>query len=168
MPRTYEPIASVTLGADNVTAATFTSIPATYTDVVLVLVGAMDTNHASILCRVNGDTASNYSGTYLVGSFSAGAQSTRESNLAFARLGGAVSYGALANEQFTIVSQFPSYANTNVNKTILSASAQSYEVGRIVALWRSTSAINQIQVYHPVAKFKSGFTCSLYGIKASA
>ncbi len=167
MPATYEPIASVTLGSDNVTAATFSSIPATYTDLVLVMAGAMDTNHASILCRVNGDTASNYSGTYLAGSYVSTAQSTRESNLTFARLGHAVSYGALADEQHMVRSTFMSYANTNVNKTILSESAASYEVSRIVDLWRSTSAINQIQVYHPVAKFRSGFRVSLYGIKAA-
>ncbi len=169
MARTYEPIASVTLGSDNATGATFTSVPASFTDLVLVFAGAIDTNHASILCQVNDDTGSNYSGTYLAGSFSTTTSSTRESNRTSARLAHAVSYGALANEQHMVRSIFQSYSNTNVNKTILSESNGSYEVSRIVDLWRSTTAINKIVVFVPgTAKFKSGSTFSLFGIKASA
>jgi len=54
MPKTYEPIATTTLGS-NQTTITFSSIPSTYTD--LVIVSNMGTTTASYpFIRFNGDT----------------------------------------------------------------------------------------------------------------
>jgi len=73
-------------------------------------------------------------------------------------------YGDVVN-----VARFMSYANTNVYKTVLMSSDNPNNlVLRTVGLWRSTSAITEIQVLVALDQLKAGYTFSLYGIKASA
>jgi hypothetical protein len=85
---TYTPIATTTLGSST-SSYTFSSIPQTYTDLVLIVSGygaASDGN--SIVCRVgNGtvDSGTNYSTTRLSGSGSS-ASSGRSSGSDFMRL----------------------------------------------------------------------------------
>ena len=72
MPATYEPIASTTLG----TAAadiTFSSIPGTYTDLVLVLYGGFATAASDLYTQFNSDTGTNYSNSDLRGNGTAAA-----------------------------------------------------------------------------------------------
>jgi hypothetical protein len=66
MPRTYEPIASTTLGTASGTIS-FDSIAATWTDLVLVLNFGVATAGPTIRLRFNDDSGSNYSYTYLGG-----------------------------------------------------------------------------------------------------
>ena len=61
---TYEPIATTTLTATNSTV-TFSSIPSTYTDLVLIVNSLGTGSYYSI--QVNGDTATNYSRTRING-----------------------------------------------------------------------------------------------------
>ena len=77
MPTTYEPIATQTLGSAAATI-TFSSIPATYTDLRLVLVGT-STISANPKINFNSDTATNYSQTILSGNGSV-ANSARQTN----------------------------------------------------------------------------------------
>lgn len=167
MPATYEPIASTTLGSA-ATGITFSSIPSTYTDLVLVLQMVSTSANNDVRLRVNGDSGSNYSSTYLAGSGSA-ASSGRGS------VGGSISALYVAGTSTglnTFVYQFQSYANTNVFKTVLISSAvPDKEVVRTVGLWRSTSAINEIYVFeagnNSPATFAANTVASLYGIKAA-
>ena len=66
MPATYEPIATTTLGSA-VNSFTFSSIPNTYTDLVLVVVVPTAASSGTFGLRFNSDTASNYSHTTLSG-----------------------------------------------------------------------------------------------------
>ena len=83
MPATYEPIATNTLGsaAANVT---FSSIPATYTDLVIVYQALAATGNPDMTAQFNGDTGSNYSATRLSGNGTA-ASSARYTSQTFAR-----------------------------------------------------------------------------------
>jgi len=74
---TYTPIATTTLGS-SATSYTFTSIPSTYTDLVIVAQIKGDTT-TYLNLRFNGDTGSNYSRTTLSGNGST-ASSERRSN----------------------------------------------------------------------------------------
>ena len=172
MATTYEPIASQTLGSDTANIE-FTSIPGTYTDLVLVLTGRTSrTTDAfeAVGMRFNSDSGSNYSLTYLLGSGAATA-SNRASNITnveFARFNPSVS----GNTSPAIaVAQIMSYASTSVFKTVLgsgAASAEAYPVSRYVGLWRSTAAITSIRLQTGLGpNFVSGATASLYGIKAA-
>lgn len=162
MPATYEPIATTTLGsaAANIT---FSSIPATYTDLRVVLV-ATTTVADAIHLRYNADTGANYSRTVLQGDGSTAA-SSRQTGENFI-------YLTRTNLDTTLPQLFEidifSYAGST-NKTCLVASSQdkngSGVVVREVGLWRSTAAINEVALASFSSTFKIGTTATLYGIK---
>jgi hypothetical protein len=161
MPITYEPIATTTLGSA-AASVTFSSIPATYTDLVLVFAGANATALSGNGIQFNGDTASNYSNTNLSGDGTT-ASSARFSNQIYIRAG--ISF---TSQSVSIIS-IQNYANATTYKTLLArgGAGNSY-VRADVGLWRSTSAINSILYYvDSGANFTSGSTFTLYGIKAA-
>ena len=171
MARTYEPIASTTLSS-TVSDFTFTSIPGTYTDLILVLAlsEASGNVRGGVIQVGNGsvDTGTNYSGTYLHGSGSA-ASSARLSSQSNLRIGRYMN----VNGRLLVTAHFMSYANTNVFKTVLCSLANQADssdpsVAREVGLWRSTSAITDIKVFcGSPATLASGSVLSLYGVKAA-
>ena len=73
---TYTPIYTTTL-ASAAASYTFSSIPSTYTDLVIAATG-LTTAGTTLAMRFNGDTATNYSDTYLLGNAGA-ASSSRDS-----------------------------------------------------------------------------------------
>ena len=81
---TYTPIATQTTSGST-GAVTFSSIPQTYTDLVVVINTSLSGLCNSLL-QFNGDTGSNYSGTVIGGSGSAPITG-RGSNLTFSYLG---------------------------------------------------------------------------------
>jgi hypothetical protein len=161
MPATYEPISTQTLGTATA-SVTFSSIPATYTDLRLVVSGSTSASDNTVI-RVNGDTASNYSSTYLGGNGTA-ASSGRFSSQTYAILG-YVGSGNQMVEQF----DFMNYSNTTTFKSILCRSgSSSVWVEGSIGLWRSTAAINSITIlFFSSATFNTGTTFTLYGIKAA-
>lgn len=166
MAVTYEPIASQTLSSA-ANSVTFSNIPDTFTDLSLVISSASTATPCGQHFRVNGDTGSNYSNTGLYGNGSS-ALSNRWSNQTFGWAGNTSTDLKTGDPQSAVV-QFMNYANTNVNKTVLTSYASaSAEVVRIVNLWRSTAAITSITLLTTTANnFASGSTFSLYGIKAA-
>ena len=161
---TYTPIATTTLGS-NTAYYDFTSIPSTYTDLILISSAATVAGSDITFQVGNGsvDTGNNYSVTWLYGTGSA-AGSARSSNIAF----GYFDYYAgadstLGNNVATV--HFMNYANVNVWKTVLSRSANANSgVDAVVNLWRSGAAINIIRVKGATSNLKTGTTLSLYGI----
>jgi hypothetical protein len=164
MPSTHIPIATVTAtGSD---AVNFTSIPSTYTDLILVC-NLKAANSADVSVRVNNDTGSNYSRIWLTGTGSS-ASSGRNTTLTYFQ---PEANGYVTNTMSqNMIIQFMNYSNTTVNKTFLSRS-NNWEVGvdAIVGMWRNTAAINRIDIA-PVGAtyFSAGSTLSLYGIASAA
>lgn len=160
---TYTPIATYTL-LGSASSYTFSSIPTTYTDLVLVMTATQGAG-TSVYCQVgNGsvDTGSNYSYTGLYGSGSA-AGSARASNQTGAYLGYLGS-----TTIYNAINHFMNYSNTTTYKTILNRKNQSDQyVEADVALWRSTAAINTIKIYPQSGNFDAGSTFTLYGIAAA-
>ncbi len=163
MPATYNPIATTTLGSANSTI-TFSSIPGTYTDLVLVL-SSLSASASTPIIRFNSDTGNNYSWTRLVGTGSA-AQSGRLTSLSYIE----IAYSALSSTipSLGIVNVF-NYANTSTNKTILCSSSQdqngSGSTQSSVGLWRNTSAITTITITMDGGfNFAANTTATLYGI----
>jgi hypothetical protein len=164
MPTTYEPIATNTLGSDTATI-TFSSIPATYTD--LVLVATIKNNSGgsrAIQVLLNNDTGTNYSMSDLQGNGSSGA-STRSTGTAYLDPSITSPGAAFA----TLILNLPSYANTSIYKTMLGRNGSSTTNTRaVVNLWRSTSAISSIKFQMGGADlYSTGCTFTLYGIKAA-
>jgi hypothetical protein len=160
MPATYEPIATTSpTGSGQVT---FSSIPSTYTDIALILsLNPSGTDNMAI--RFNNDSASNYSLTRLIGNGSS-ASSTSVTNSTYPIVqSGLYASGYPAFFKFDIFG----YAGST-NKTFLSSALVdkngSGEITNCVGLWRSTSAINRIDLF---GSFGNGTTVTIYGIKAA-
>lgn len=160
MTVTYEKIATSALGSAG--AIVFTSIPATYTDLVLVATLApASAGSSNLIIQVNSDSGGNYSWTKLVGNGSA-TSSSKNSNYGYCAVG-----DLGTNVQATI--HFQNYANTTTYKTFLSRFGwASVSTGSVTGLWRSTSAINRIELAQDGAPytFATGSVATLYGIKA--
>jgi hypothetical protein len=166
---TYTAIAEQTLGSA-AASVTFSSIPQTYTDLVFVLnartVSAV--TGVQFFCRINGDSATNYSWTQVAGDGST-AYSDRLTNDAYCRLGNVAGSSAASGTFSPNIINFQNYSNTTTNKTILTrGSTAGSEVLASVSLWRSTSAISSVVFYVAgLANWDTGSTFSLYGIAAA-
>lgn len=160
MASTYEPIATTTLGSGQ-GLVTFASIPATYTDLRLVYTG---TGSATIpfALQFNNDTGSNYSYTLLYGTGSSAA-STRGTSQTEGYVGN------VWTDQNTIIVDIMNYSNTTTYKTQISrANSAGNRVAAWVNLWRSTAAINKIDITATGGgSYQTGSTFTLYGIKAA-
>ena len=164
MPNTYVALKTETVAVAT-SSVTFSSIPTDYTDLVLVVNGAVTSGTANWVLQVgNGsvDTGSNYSETDLWGTGSA-AQSARGSNQTSILLN---SYGYLDTVfRANAICHIMNYSNTTTNKTILARANNSDNgVHAGVGLWRSTVAINTIKIAASASTFVVGTTFSLYGI----
>ena len=158
---TYTPIATQTLGS-TASTVTFSSIPSTYTDLVIISAAKSTGSTESIMLRFNGDSGNNYSFTYLFGTGTA-ANSGRQSNLSFA-LGGFASQNYQAN-----IVNIMNYADTTTYNTSLERrNDASTQVFQSVSLWRNTAAITSLTLQPENGQsFASGSTFTLYGIAAA-
>jgi hypothetical protein len=164
MPATYDKIESQTLGSTQSTV-TFTTIPQTYTDLVLIINPIITTGSKDVCVQFNGDAASNYSNTILSGDGSSASS---------ARLSGQVriflDYFAVVNTaRSNRVVNIMNYSNATTNKTVLSrANNAGAGVDAIVGLWRNTAAITSMVLNAQTGgTFDVGSTFTLYGIKAA-
>ena len=165
MTATYDCIATTTLGSA-LSTISFTSISGSYTDLVLVFVGAQTNNaQGDLQFRFNSDTGSNYSRTILSGNGTT-ASSNRSSSVTFFR-GEATSYPDTVDGGTVQILQLMNYSNTTTYKTVLfRGNSAASGTDATVGLWRSTSAITAIECYIDTGTLKSGSMFTLYGIKA--
>ena len=161
---TYSLIDSTTLGSAE-SSVTFSSIPSTFTDLILVCnFGTSQGSNDGLMFRVNGDTASNYSLTRLTGDGS-NASSTRQTSST------SIIVGGVSGVDTTTVAiyQLMSYSNTTTYKTILGRNnhpASLLNAG--VGLWRNTSAVTSITVLpENAATLRADSTFTLYGIASA-
>lgn len=165
MAQTYVPIATYT-ATGSVSTYTFSSIPSTYTDLVLIIQGGAASTAFDAWIRFNSDTNTNYSITSFSGTGTA-AQSNRETSATYIHIDKQAAWrsGNITMNRVNIMN----YANTTTNKTvIIRADAPADAVDAIAGLWRSTAAINSITVSNDAnANFSSTTTFSLYGIAAA-
>lgn len=163
MAKTYEPIATQTLGSAAATV-TFSSISGAYTDLVLIT-QPKSVSTTSLYLQLNGDTATNYSITVLYGDGTSAASLRRTSqNQIRLTNGNAIA----ANFNLNAITQFLNYSNTTTYKTALIRSNDaSTGVDATVSLWRSTAAITSIVIYCASGNLDTGSTFTLYGIKAA-
>jgi hypothetical protein len=166
MPSTYTPIATTALGS-TASSYTFSSIPSTYTDLVLISNAATTVANKDLAIQFNSDTGSNYSRTVLFGdgSSAGSARATSQAQIFLDYWGWTTT--TLGTQ--TNIAQIMNYANTTTNKTVLARSnTSSSGVDAVVGLWRSTAAINSITIIATTSGvFSTGSTFTLYGIKAA-
>ena len=161
MATTYEPIATTTLSSA-AASIDFTSISGSYTDLRVVLVAASDAG-ASIYCRYNSDTGTNYSSTRLTGNGTAAA-SASQSNTAVPNSGRMPVSSTIFG--LTTIDIF-SYAGSTYKTSLIASSSDQNGSGEEflnVNLWRSTSAITAVNLVPSSGNFVIGTKATLYGI----
>ena len=169
MAKTYEVISTQTL-ASNTATVTFSSIPATYTDLVFVFDPATVTAGKTLLLRFNADSSSLYSYTNLDGNGTAAASSRGSAANAIQIESTNVGTDSNLNASNCTINVM-NYSNSTTFKTALcrinNASGASFPgVAQIVGLYRSTTAISSISITTSDQQ-KSGAVFTLYGIKAA-
>jgi len=162
--------------ASSAASVTFSSIPATYTDLVL-RISARDTNTSAIIgsatFKFNGSTGSLYSITKLIGDGST-ASSSRSSSVAsdeFYYPG--ANAGMTANTFGSVEIYIPSYTasqnkpfSTSAVTENNSATAGNSEIDAWANLYRDTAAISSIAI-NAYVTFATGSSFYLYGLKNS-
>lgn len=161
MATAFVPLANITLGASQSTV-TFSSIPGTYRDLVLVMVPITSGSSLSGSMTFNGDTSSNYSGVYMYGNGAnaySGTYSTTYLNLSW--------YAAsTAAAPAPFIHNIMDYSATDKHKSVLTrASGSANGVDVLAGRWASTAAITTVAVTGN-SSFQAGSTFALYGISA--
>jgi hypothetical protein len=159
---TYTPIYAQTL-SNATSSITFSNIPTTFTDLVLVIEATSSADGNGISAIFNGDTSGSYSFTYFLGNGTS-TLSGRSSGTSWMNLANVIS--ARSTSRINI----QNYSNATTFKTVVSRSSLSskYDV-TYSGLWRNTAPISSIRLnVEGGSNFNSGSTFTLYGIKAAA
>ena len=175
MANTYTLINSNTVGSGGAASVTFSSIPATYTDLVLRISARGDDNGATydgFSLTINSDNASNYSSVRLTGSGSAAtsALTTNQTTETWTYIsnGSTSTTNTFGNTEY----YFPNYTSTS-NKVISlfgvsETNATAAYMSTFAGLYRGTSGITRLSFTpYGSTNFVTGSSFYLYGIKNS-
>jgi hypothetical protein len=157
---TYTPLATITLGSA-ASSVTFSSIPATYRDLVLVFDGPV--NGGGPALQVNGQTT-NYSSVW-GGANDAG--SVTSGTTSGTTMLGAVA-GSDSGKRTVQIWQLMDYSATDKHKTVLGRNNANNgtQVYMTASRWASTTAITSVTAAIGANTFNTGSTFSLYGVIA--
>ena len=174
MPDTFIKIASVTVGSGGAASMDFTSIPSTYTDLVLKVSARTDGSTAngwqSGKVTFN-NSSTGYSGILLAGRGDLSPVSitsaTTSIEFGFYSSDAASSSNVFASNDLYV----PNYAGSN-NKSLSSEIAEENNAARALCgfcagLWSNSAAINRITLTPGGGSFVQYSTATLYGIKSS-
>lgn len=170
---TYRSIASINL-TSTASTATFSSIPATYTDLVLVMTPVVDTDSTYPFLQFNSDTGNNYDDIGMYGNPNGGKGGYVRTSNPRGYVSEAVDARSDSNAKTMILVNILDYLNTNKHKFYLaknlSVDSGTYRGTEVICgRWASTSAITSITIGAATGgvaySLKSGFKASLYGIE---
>ena len=160
--KTYKALATTTLSTSTA-SVTFSSIPATYRDLVVV-VTALGSTTLEGRIRVNGDTGSNYTFVRMSGNGSAATSASPASGSSGFL---SVIADATTTDPLTMIVNIMDYSATDKHKTIISrASAAGTGAEAFANRWANTSAITSVQILTSTGNWASGATFNLFGIEA--
>jgi hypothetical protein len=173
MANTYILISSNVL-TSAAASVTFSSIPATYTDLVLRIgarASAASIYPDGLQTTFNGSSAANYSQTFLYAD-AATPSSSGYSNQTLMNILASVNGGTSTSNTFSNIEIYiPNYAgstNKNLNTSVVaetnSASNLVWNIGSYAGLWSNTSAISSI-AFNCGSNLETGSSFYLYGIK---
>ena len=161
-------ISTVTVGAGGASSITFSSIPSTATDLLVVLSARSSDTTTSCRIQFNGDTASNYNYLNLVGNGSTVTSQTTTTITFFSTVNGITPSGATASTFGNLSIYIPNYASSDA-KTISQDSVDENNAASAVAMiqagfWNNTAAITSINLFKSLGTFVQYSSASLYGI----
>lgn len=169
MANTYVAISTVTVGSGGASSIDFSSIPQTYTDLMIMFSG-IDSGDNQSLIRFNNDTSSTYTSKQLFnGNGTAQSSSHTGTGSVVAYADGFTGYTAntfgnvsIYIPNYTSSSKYKSWSSDGVSENNGTSIGQKLFAG----LYQSNSAISSIQMLAS-ATFSQYSTATLYGIKNS-
>ena len=166
MAATYEALATTTLGSATNSVLVMSSIPSTYTDLVLVVSakGSGGDGDTNLYFSFNG-TTSGYSLTRIIGN---GTSATSARTTSRTKFESDPAWYLRSSMNNVSVINIMNYSNTSVYKTVLSRHNQTdVAITAEVGLWANTAAVSSITVSTAPNNFAIDSTFTLYGIKAA-
>jgi hypothetical protein len=168
MAVTHTLIQTVTVGSGGAASVGFTSIPGTYTDLVLLssLRSVNAANDLAMTLAFNGST-SNFTSRYLYGNTPGGSGVSGSNGYYHGNVNGAGSTASI----FTSTSLYvPNYAGStnksySLDNTMANTNVFSY-LFLVAGLWSQTAAITSITITN-ASNFAQYSSASLYGISKS-
>jgi hypothetical protein len=171
MANTYKAIATVTVGSGGATDIEFTSIPGTYTDLLVKLSARQSGAASAVKVQFNSDTSTaNYQQFRLYGNGTTAVSDT-STVLGYLNPIGLTGSGNTANVFGNFEMYSPNYSGSS-NKSFSFDTVQE-ENGTLAyatltgGLWLQTSAITEITLTPTAGSFVEYSTATLYGIKNS-
>lgn len=168
MANTMTLIQSVTVGAGGAASIDFTSIPSTYTDLVVKL-STRDSGSGDLRIRFNGVTTSSYTFRRLYGNGSSfGSDTASQTSIYVGTISDLTSNTAstFGNAEIYV----PNYASTTAYKSISVDGVQETNASTafqtlIAGLFSSNSAITSMSIYTDSGSYVQYSTAYLYGVK---
>lgn len=172
IPGVFESIASTTVGAGGSSVVTFSSIPQTYTHLQVRITGRASGAERAELRFNNDSGASSYDNHRLVGSGSSVAADTRiDRSALWLASAGAIGVANTSSYATPMVIDIFDYTNTNKYKTTKSIEGNDQNGSGSFELtsgsWKSTGAINRIDLSIVTYIWAQYTTIALYGIKST-
>lgn len=168
MATTFVKIATATVGSGGAATINFSSIPQTYTDLVVKISARNNEtdNGASLRVYFNGDTANTN-----VKELRAISSTPASYTITYAQAGYVAADQTESNVFGTATVYIPNYTSSNYKsfsgEIILPSNVEFYSV-LSSRLWSSTSAINQVTIANSLSwTWAQHTTATLYGIKNS-
>ena len=172
MPDTFTLIASSTVGGGGVASIDFTSIPSTYTD--LLLVTSVRSNDAGVRTALNitvNGSASTYSSRLVRGYDNTTVDSATggSTSINTFRVPAAGNTASTFSNDSTYIPNYAGSTNKsmsldNTSETNIASGTTNY-MSLSAGLWSTTSAINQVTLTLGAGNFVQYSTAYLYGVK---
>lgn len=173
MPTTYKKITTVTVGSGGASTISFTSIPQTYTDLVVKISGRSNRSEVfdNMEFRLNGSTTSAdrryllaYNGNTLI----SGSDTNIGGQIVSALAGDTATASTFGNTEVYI----PNYTSNNYKSfsgdAVGENNASNSRLGLNAVVWANTSAVTSIEMAPSTGTlFKEYSTATLYGVKNS-
>lgn len=151
---------------------TFSSISSSYRDLYIRILGrgtSSDSEH-SLYMQFNSDTGSNYNMQRVFGFGSSGYYADEFISSTEFNLGGIIGDTATANFSAMMTINIPCYSLNTYFKTIQAewiynrsdTSTQTVR-GQSGGIWKDTTTVSTIKIYHSTGNWKDGSVVSLYG-----
>jgi hypothetical protein len=170
MANTFVKLATLSAGSGGVSSFDFTSIPSTYTDLVLFLSVRASADNTNAYITLNNDSTASYNWRNIQngnGTISADPGSGQTKIIFGAGANAGVSYtaGVFSNSHL----YFPNYTSSNLKAIQLEGVTEnngtSVTQNIMAGNWTGTAAVNRITIAPPSATFVQYSTATLYGIK---
>lgn len=164
-------LADTTLGGA-AASIDFTSIPATFAHLMLVVCARSDTAAltTSILVRLNNDSAANYDSQYVLGNggTASAAETFAGTSVSAGNMPGGTAPANLFGQCDISIAHYAGSANNKVLR--LSAAVKAgvtttlLQSALAAGFWRSSAAINRITLIPAAGNFAAGSRATLYGL----